>query len=515
MGRPSRRARTVRESNEFNLAQLIGRLMSPTPSVGLYAWDLEKIRAARNAQMAGNFELPVRMAEAMRTDDALFTAYENRLAPQRCIGVKLVAAAKTANAERIRNEAEGLFGAQGIGVTTETLADINGTFANHGLAIGVNTWTPRPDGSRIDVEMKAWPLEWVRWNPTERCLMTRTHNGPEVPIVHGNGRWAVFAKHELEPWKQSACVLPGSFVWARHAYGLGDWSSSSKTHGQAKVVGEMPDGVPLQGDDGGLSSEAQAFLTLLEMLYASDFPVGIRPSGSKTDFVANGSTAWQVFSELVMNAEKGAARIYLGTDGMLGSVGGAPGVDIAALFGVATTKVQGDLGCIERGLFTGVIQPWCAINHGDSTLAPTRDYEMPDADADAESDSYAKRMESFNRDVDKLRANGFTVDQATVNELAKQYRVTAPLLPEESKKAPTITLAPTDIARVVKVNEARASAGLGPLTLADGSADPDGFLTVEEFSAKKTAKQDATAGGTAPTAAPKLPARTNGAASQA
>ncbi len=57
---------------------------------------------------------------------------------------------------------------------------------------------------------------------------------------------------------------------------------------------------------------------------------------------------------------------------------------------------------------------------------------------------------------------------------------------------PTIALAPTDLAGVVSVNEARASAGLGPL-LKDGGEDPDGFITVGEYKAKKEAK---------PTAAP-------------
>ncbi|HEX4334709.1 MAG TPA: DUF935 family protein [Polyangiaceae bacterium] len=49
-------------------------------------------------------------------------------------------------------------------------------------------------------------------------------------------------------------------------------------------------------------------------------------------------------------------------------------------------------------------------------------------------------------------------------------------------------LAPTDLAKVVSVNEARQTKGLGPLLGADGKTDPDGALTIAEFEAKRLAK---------------------------
>lgn len=70
-------------------------------------------------------------------------------------------------------------------------------------------------------------------------------------------------------------------------------------------------------------------------------------------------------------------------------------------------------------------------------------------------------------------------------------------------KGPTLVLAPTDMATVVKVNEARKSGGLGDLTKPDGTRDPDGDLTLAEFKAKHSnviAEGEAAAQGkTAPT----------------
>jgi hypothetical protein len=309
-------------------------------------------------------------------------------------------------------------------------------------ASAYNATTVRDDGSRIDFVHKAWPIEYVRWDPVARVLKTRVDptsvhsadvpndpsfglvSGHEVPIIHGDGRWVVYTQHENDPWTHGS-LLAAAVVWARHAYANRDWAKGSQAHGNAKIVGEMPQGVALQ-DANGLTKEAVAFMKLLEALGNSDVPIGIRPAGSKTEFIANGSTNWQIFSELVGNAEKAAARIYLGTDGILGTQGGAPGIDITALFGVAATIVEGDLTCIERCFRTGVLEPWTALNFGDSTLAPTRKYLLPDSDEQAIRASLADRRKAFWEDLAAAKANGFAITQEYVDELAAEYNVTSP-----------------------------------------------------------------------------------------
>lgn len=519
MAARSRQAKKVRTEGEFNVATIRSALNVPTGASSVYAWSLPDIYDARDMQMRGAFSRPAQLAAAMRTDDAIAVARANRLAPQRCIKVTMVPA-KGARGRSIAAEAEALYGQDGIAVSPGTLADIEGCLVDHGVAFAVNVATVREDGSRVDMAVHYWPIEHVRWDHRERAYFTRVASGTadlrttwradEVRITHGDGRWIVFSTHDDEPFKQEAALLPASLVWARHAFAVRDWAKSSVAHGSAKVIGEMPEGVPLQKEGGGDSDEAAAFATLLRAIASSDQPVGIRPSGAKTDFLTNTSTAWQIFAELVSNAEKAAARIYLGTDGTLGSQGGAPGVDVQALFGVAITKVQGDLAAIERGLMTGSIEVWAALNFGDSSLAPSRRYMIPDADADAARASEAERRTAFQAAIKESRENGFVVDQAYVDALAASHGIDAPQLPPVTDaKAPTIALAPADLARVVTVNEARSSAGLGPLTLRDGAEDPDGFLTVEQFAAKKAAQSAAAApspGGAPPAEAPPTPA---------
>jgi hypothetical protein len=57
--------------------------------------------------------------------------------------------------------------------------------------------------------------------------------------------------------------------------------------------------------------------------------------------------------------------------------------------------------------------------------------------------------------------------------------------PDSISTSTNVDLTSADTAAIVSVNEARKSIGLGPLIRSDGSVDPDGFITVSEFKAKK------------------------------
>lgn len=506
MGRPSKRATKIRKASEFDGARLSAALRVPIAGTGnVYAWELSAIYDVRNQQMAGKFALPARLADSMRTDDALFVAYKNRLAPMRSLSSEIKASGKSALAKRIASEADAAFGEDGACLSLETILSTVGCLVNHGVAFTLTTPQPRDDGSRVDFFVSYWPIEFVRWDSVRRQFMARVDPsqqplppdaiGSEVPIVHGDGRWTIYAEHEHEPWKHGV-VVAAALVWAAHAFALRDWAKGSAAHGNAKVVGELPQGIALQDGDGSLSPEAAAFIELLKAIVTEDAPAGIAPAGSKVNYLVNSSTAWQVWSELGNNREKAAARVYLGTDGILGAQGGAPGVDLTKLLGVATTLVQGDVGTFSKCFRQGVIEPWTAVNFGDSTLAPSRVYMLPDGDEDTKREGNAKKRQAFYADIEKAKELGFVVDQEYVNDVATIHGVDAPTLPAASAAAaPSIALAPTDIASVVRVNEARASAGLGPMLLPDGSADPDGLLTIDAFKAKNAAVSASNAAG--------------------
>lgn len=443
MGAQSRRARRIRRDSEFQVARLRNQLIVPkSGGIPLTSWSLADIFAARDAQLRGDFNRPAKMAEAMRTDDALAVPFKTRLAPQQSIKVKMEAA-KGARGVPICAEAEAQFGQKGVALHPDTLASIHECLTNHDVAFATVTATPREDGTRVDFEINAWPIEHVRWDPFYKQFRTRVDPsspqseegwGSEVPIVHGDGRWIIFQRFEIDPFKH-ATLLAAALVWARHAYAIKDWGKSSVAHGNAKIIGTLPDGVPLQDENGDLTPEAEAMAELLRAISTSDSPVGIKPAKSTLDFITNSSAAWQVFERLVANAEKSGARLYLGTDGTLGAAGGAPGVDVVALFGVARTYVQSDLACISRGLQTGAIEPWTAMNFGDSSLAPERCYVLPDEDEDAARESESKRAQAFHAEIKVAKENGFAITPEYVAKVACRHGIDAPPLPEPAPAA--------------------------------------------------------------------------------
>jgi hypothetical protein len=441
----------TRKADEFS--RTAAALRPPRRAQFSPCWSLESIRSARDAQSRGDFAPAVRLARAMRTDDAAFIAYHNRIAPQSAIGATLVAGPGA------RGEAVAKKAARSVTAPRATLAGIVGTLADHGIAIGYVEHTENEEGTRIDMRLTEWPLEFVRWNASRETLEARTRDNGTVDIVHGDGNWIDFRKFDLDPWTQEACVLPGALVWASHSLALKDWNSTAKSHGQAKIIGELLEGFALANEDNTLTNEAQAFLTMLRDIVEGEAGAGLAPPNSKVQFLANGSNAWQVFSELVKGREKAFARIYLGTDAILGSVGGGPGIDIEALFAVASSKIQGDFLALEEGLRVGLYEPWTAINEGDSRLAPHVHYEMPDPDEKRRSELNAENMTRLMATIEDWKKQGMTITQEYVNELARYYSV--PIIPQiAATAAAPFELAPTDFAGVVTVDEARSTRGL-------------------------------------------------------
>ncbi len=121
-----------------------------------------------------------------------------------------------------------------------------------------------------------------------------------------------------------------------------------------------------------------------------------------------------------------------------------------------------------------------------SRYAPSLVYQMPDPDAAKKAEEYAKNEEAFFAAVENYKKNGFEVTQDVIDALAAKHGVTPPTL---AKVVPTsFTLAPTDLAKVIRVREARASAGQQPF----GDERDDMTITeLDEFNKAKAAAPSA------------------------
>jgi hypothetical protein len=469
-----------------------GVVYPPRRTQGPYVWTLERVSTARDDQLRGKFELPVRLAEAFRTDDAMYVPYCARVSTQSAL--KLCwSPGKTPEETAATGRA-----ARHIVTPQHVRQAILGTAANHGIAIGYVLQTAEPDGSAVTFTLSEWPLEHVWYDMSRAKLRTRVIDGGEpVDITHGDGRWVVFSKFGVAPWTQDAAILPGAFVWAAHAMGLSSWTSAADSHGRPKVVGSLGEGTKI-GKEGGLSADGEAMLNTLGSLMAGESDVGILPYGAEAKVLINESSAWQVFTKLIENRDRAGARVYLGTDAILGATGGAPGVDIETLFEVASTRLQGDIEMLQRGFREGMIIPWAAMHGEDPELITCLEYAVPDPDKARRSEQEAAAIERLGAAAKILRETQVTVDQPVIDALCAVLGVTVPVvLAAQEERSIPLDLAPTDVAKVVTVNEARASRNLPP------SSDLEiGDLTISQLDAQTKAAAAPAPAGPAPAEPP-------------
>jgi hypothetical protein len=175
----------------------------------------------------------------------------------------------------------------------------------------------------------------------------------------------------------------------------------------------------------------------------------------------------------------------LGSDGTMKS--GTGGVYVSPTFyeGVLMSKVRDDTEAIARGISFGRIRPWCVFNYADQVdPIPVVELPLPDPERDARTKAYGDRLLQLHAIIKVETDNKCSPNQDRINALAKRLDVDPPTLAAASD-APVarLDLAPTDIAKVVRVDEARRSRDLPPI------GDERGALTIGELDAQ--AKADA------------------------
>jgi len=396
-------------------SELLHTFKSPTHTAN-YAggWTMERVRAARDAQAAGNFRRAVPLSEAMKCDAAIFAALLNRVAPHR----GLQRAVTCAN-EQWSDEVTETFKRDGAALPSGTIADGHERVAMNGCWVGQNVWKAREDGSRIDVRLESWPLQYVHWQKHTGQLIATTTEGPEV-ITHGDGKWVLAALHGDSPWEWGA-TKPLSTTFSDRQFGLRDRSQHSEAHGLGHFIGELPENMGLDHPD------AAVLKLFLETLWNSRSG-GVVPHGTKVQLLEAMAGGWQIFREVIKDETADALRVLLGQDGSVVNEGGNY-IKAAQLFGVRQDLIEGDLGCFGPAITTGTMAPWALVNAGED-LGVSTEWLFPDPDEDLRRKALAERTDAYNKAIKEFRANGFIVDQAFADRLAKQYGVEAPKLIE-------------------------------------------------------------------------------------
>jgi hypothetical protein len=194
----------------------------------------------------------------------------------------------------------------------------------------------------------------------------------------------------------------------------------------------------------------------------------VLPSGAKLDFVRLSGETSGVFKDALESVWAYVAAILLGSDGTMTRGSGVYSAPIFA--GVRRDLIATDLAATVRGINYGHVAPWLSVNYSKTIefaraagewVEPVLDIPLPDPDADARIKSHGDRLAALVAQVQAERAAGFVVTQERVQQLADTFDVQAPTLADVSPVS--LALAPADVAKAVRVDEARAAQGLGPI----------------------------------------------------
>lgn len=385
-------------------------------------WSLERIRAARDAQVAGEFRYAAPLAEAMKCDAAIFVGLLNRIAPHR--GLPRVV---ECDDEQLAEEVTATFGRDSAALPGDMIADTHERTAMNGVWVGQNRWSARPDGSRLDVRLETWPLASTYAVRGTAKLVASTTKGA-VPITHGDGKWVVAQLGSSEPWQWGA-VKALAVPFGDRQLGLRDRSQHSEAHGLGHFIGQLPPGMSLDHPD------AADFAQFIQALWTTRSG-GTIPNGAKIELLESMAGGWQIFRELVKDESSDIFKVLLGQDGTVSNEGGNY-IKAAQLYGVRQDIVESDLGIIAPAYTSGTLVPWALANFGRDIGIRTV-WLFPDPDEDARRESLATRVNAYNQAISAYRANGFVVDQAFADDLASQYGVPNTVLgPVPPAAAPT------------------------------------------------------------------------------
>jgi uncharacterized protein DUF935 len=398
------------------LADRVERVLShrytPFPVASLPEdWTVDKVRAARKLHDQGQFYHSMRLVRVVTTDPRVKSALSQRVDTPTGLPIRAIAAGPRAGtgASRVaRDECEAMFTPRSYTAPPTIRRAILRDMVMVGVAIAQNVWTPRGDGERWDVRLEPWPLEHAVWNASINRYQVITTEGL-LTIEHGHGKWCIFEPNGPRSWLLGA-IRDLSMPWADRTYGIRYRSQHAAAHGSPVPVGELPQGIPIESAPGRLFQRLVSALLTMRI-------GGVRPFGSKIEYLEPKTQAWQVFDSIVRNSNEDISLSLLGQDGTVtkGGVYTAPAFD-----GIRFDLAELDTQTFEVGAQTGLVAPWAGVNFGVE-YAPTISTVLPDPEEDERREAFGETVEAFGRGLVALRMAGLEVTDELVTALAREY----------------------------------------------------------------------------------------------
>jgi len=353
-----------------------------------------------------------------------------------------------------------------------------------GVGVAQRVPLPREAGARQLHRLENWHPRWM-WQNTYSHQWHMTHKGGTLDVAPGDGQWIIYTPYGRErPWARGAWRAI-SFAWIVKQFAMHDRARFSEVYGQPMRVGIAP--------EGARERDRQRWLAALKNI-GRDASI-VLPPGYDLKLVSVGGSEGgvQVFDQQIQWADRAIAVVLAG---QIVTTEGTPGFNTGSIHESIKADIIGfTANSIASTLHEQDVKPWAALGFGTAKAAPVPQWDttLPE-DQERKASAMRGAADAISKLDEVLAPSGQRVDAMKIVE---RFGIPTIALPQQDSKAPNIQLAPTDVAKVVKVDEARAGAGLGPLGTAEGA------MTVDEFAkTKDAALQAALAPAPAAPAAP-------------
>lgn len=449
-----------------------GGQISPMP-VTRTRWHLSDLEYAQRAADVGDLSHAAQLCASMRRDGTLHGVLSTR-----ANGIVHLPKRFRGN-DRIVRALEGRDGARSVFDAMLPPSEL-AAMATDEIQLGVSV------GELVPVKGRSYPVLvrldpfFLRYRWSENRWYYQSIAGA-LPITPGDGRWVLhIGGGRLAPWQSGLWhALGRAYINKEHAL-LHSANWEAKLANPARVA-IMPQG----------SSEEQKQSWFRKvMAWGVNTVFGLTP-GYDVKLLESNGRGYESFGETI---ERSNVEFMIAVAGQVVTVTGGTGfanADVHKSIRADLIKTTADR--LAFTISTQAIPPYVEANFGEEFLeeSPSVEWDTtPPGDLKADADAIAGAARAIQEMNAALTQYGVRVDALAV---ATKFGV--PVQALESKiEAPSVALAPTDVVKIVKVNEARAATGLGPLTDENGSPSPFGDLIISEFVAMLEARSEPSEG---------------------
>lgn len=418
-------------------------------------------------------------ADAMLRDDRINGVMSTRAGAVAGAYVSFQAATNKRRAQKIAEELQGSEDQAGkweTMVPASVLSELLMWGYFLGIAVAEIVWTLNE--TEWVPRLKMWHPQNLRWDSSMLCYLMDTETGTvKLPKVDENprsdGKWVVWCPYSYRNGWRRAMMRPLAMLYLARQWTYRDWSRYNEKHGSPADKVFVPETANAQ-------EKADFYATVANRGADSTFflPRGAADApGYDVEILEATGQSWQSFKEHIAKLETDVAIMVLGQNLTTEVQGGS----------FAATKEHGQVRLdklredakIANVLRDQVLTWWAQFNHGDAALAPRPKFEIePPADEKQEAETIA----AVGNAIITLQAA-----QVPVDALAVATKAGVPLLPDDEQEAAGargVELTPSSLGAILTVNEARDAKGMGPLMTPTGAPDPDGTLSVAEYTAK-------------------------------